>query len=268
MAQAVLPDLLFAGGAVAFLVSCLAYGRSWRGAAWPPYRGAWLDAAGPAGRPVLPAGFFAYLQFAGAAAFLGPLAAAGSMAAAGAGRLGGSWRRLAAPHALQASVQLLGAASRAAALPHTLKRSSRRLPRMSHPRRAGRAAALLLGGYMGAFVVQMALETALFHRNPISPAIPYAFGPFRFWQLARSLWLLAAGGAPGAPAWAAPMLLGLLAFWVLDHGVTLSQMPHIMNHHLLSTGAPAAAAAEPAAVALAGRAHGNGAAAPAGLKAE
>lgn len=63
--------------------------------------------------------------------------------------------------------------------------------------------------------------------NPLSPAIPFTFGPYRMWQLARSLWALGSGvpAVAGAPAWAVPFTLFLLAFWIFDHGVTALQLP-------------------------------------------
>ncbi len=63
--------------------------------------------------------------------------------------------------------------------------------------------------------------------NPLSPAIPFTFGPYRFWQLARSLWALGSRipAVAGAPAWVAPFTLFLLAFWIFDHGVTALQLP-------------------------------------------
>lgn len=62
--------------------------------------------------------------------------------------------------------------------------------------------------------------------NPLSPTIPFAFGPYRFWQLARSLWALGAHqpAVAAAPTWAAPLLVFLLAFWCFDHGVTALQV--------------------------------------------
>lgn len=63
--------------------------------------------------------------------------------------------------------------------------------------------------------------------NPLSPAIPFTFGPYRMWQLGRSLWAIATGvpAVAGAPAWVAPFTLFLLAFWIFDHGVTALQLP-------------------------------------------
>lgn len=49
------------------------------------------------------------------------------------------------------------------------------------------------------------------------------------WQLARALWALGARvpAAVGAPAWLAPFVACLLAFWVFDHGVTALQLPWV-----------------------------------------
>lgn len=101
----------------------------------------------------------------------------------------------------------------------------------------GAAASLLLSGYLGTFFVQALLETKLFHRNPVTPAIPFVFAPYRFFQLARSLWAVRVGAVPGAAElpWAPHMLLGLLAFWLFDYGVTASQLPWVFNWHLQPT---------------------------------
>lgn len=65
----------------------------------------------------------------------------------------------------------------------------------------------------------------------MSPAIPFTFGPYRMWQLARGLWALGMGQAAvaGAPGWAASLLVFELAFWVFDHGVTALQLPWVFN---------------------------------------
>lgn len=87
----------------------------------------------------------------------------------------------------------------------------------------------LLAGYLATFAVQALLETRLFHRNPMSPAIPFTFGPWRFWQLGRSLWL---ARSSSHPPWAAAFLWLLVAFWVLDFAVTAALLPWTYNWHL------------------------------------
>ena len=69
--------------------------------------------------------------------------------------------------------------------------------------------------------------------DPLRPAVPLVFAPYRFWQLARSL--AALGGKQAAvataPGWAAPLLVLLLACWMLEYGVQVTQLPWAFDWH-------------------------------------
>jgi hypothetical protein len=99
---------------------------------------------------------------------------------------------------------------------------------------SARLGATLLAPYLALFALQAALETRLCNRNVMSPTIPLLFAPYRWWQLARGLWLLrllGAGAAPagrlGLPLGAAlpALLLHLLLFWAFDTGFVLVSLP-------------------------------------------
>lgn len=102
----------------------------------------------------------------------------------------------------------------------------------------GMSSARLLLGYQLTFAVQMLLETKLFHRNFMSPTVPFMFAMYRFWQLARSLWLLSLLNSNSWTSCVAyhplfsHVIYALLGFWVFDYGVTAVQLPWVYNWNL------------------------------------
>lgn len=217
-----LSDATFTAGAIAFLLAGLRYGLHWHPSA-AAYKGAWLDARGV---PALPAGFARYLPVAGMITFLLPAAALLVLAASGRGAAGalvfGGYLLAFLPQALmetklfnrECSTVCLGWGEGEGECDKTRRALRCRGGRPSQARPGHAAAPRLLPSHAG---------------NPLSPAIPFTFGPYRMWQLARALWALGAHvpAAAGAPAWLAPFIAFLLAFWVFDHGVTALQLPWV-----------------------------------------
>lgn len=77
----------------------------------------------------------------------------------------------------------------------------------------------------------------------MSPAIPFTFAHYRFWQLARALWSLHLEHAP-VGGWLASVLTAVLAFWIFDYGVTTVQLPWVFNWQLQQAGKGAATVVE------------------------
>lgn len=101
-----------------------------------------------------------------------------------------------------------------------------------------------LAGYLIVFSIQIAMETTrLFNRNQMTSSVPFSFGLYRFWQIARGLILctqhLAADDTnttQGAYRIAQACLLMLLSFWVFDHAVTSTLLPWMLNVQCMAQG--------------------------------